>query len=142
MKSQDRKKMIRKFLKEMQKFSFPKSGPDFNVVSDWVEFAVYGNFAVVKHTPEGSIFMHQDDDGTIKGYLSVGITQSVESLLASVPAPLPLYIKTALVPFKGIILCQGTIVPANASRELQTAATAFANGNEAGINVLSSLMDE
>ena len=141
MESQDRKKMIRKFLKDMKKYSFPKSGPDFSVVRDWGEFGVAGNFAVVKHTDEGSVLMHQDADGNIKAFLSVGITQSVQSILSSIPEPLPLYIKTAVIPFKGMILCQGTIVPGSASPELESAAIAFANGFEDGIEVLTTLGD-
>ena len=41
-----------------------------------------GDFAVVKHTRKGTIFLHHDfENGDIKGYLAVGITQSIESLL-------------------------------------------------------------
>ena len=46
---------------------------------------------------------------TSKVFLAVGITQSIESLLVHMPNQLPLYLNTALVPYKEMVVCQGTI---------------------------------
>ena len=113
-----------------------------SVVTFWGMHGVSGTFAVVKHTEKGTILLHENEEtGKIDGYLAVGITQSVESLIASISKPLPIFVNTALVPFKNLVLCQGTIMPAlgNVARELETAATAFVNGTAEGIKVIEKM---
>eukprot|EP00554_Chaetoceros_debilis_P006062 CAMPEP_0194076180 /NCGR_PEP_ID=MMETSP0149-20130528/3024_1 /TAXON_ID=122233 /ORGANISM="Chaetoceros debilis, Strain MM31A-1" /LENGTH=569 /DNA_ID=CAMNT_0038756851 /DNA_START=66 /DNA_END=1775 /DNA_ORIENTATION=+ len=139
MELDERKKMTRRFVKEINKFSWPRGIPDFSVARSWASHGVHGVFALVKHTPKGSVLLHEDDEGKIKGYLSVGITQSVQSLLVSVRQPLPIFINTSVIPFKKIILCQGTIMPAmgGVSSKLNSVAASFVQGsNESGVEVL------
>ena len=150
MEASDRKAMIQRFVKEMDEHyshGFPskhKGGPDFGVVTDWGRYAVSGDFAIVKHTPKGSILLYDNghDNGSddVKAYLVVGITQSVESLLATVTSPLPLYVSTAILPFKGLILCQGIITQSvqGPSKRLEATANAFVKG-KVEMDVLTSL---
>jgi len=142
MEKQQRQKMCGKFLLKMNEFQFPKGGPQFDVVMEWGLHGVSGNFAIVKHTKKGTILLHKDPEADdIKGYLAVGITQSIESLLAAISDPLPIYVNTALVPFKKMVLCQGTIDRAhgNVSNELQAAARAFVNGDEGKVKIIESV---
>lgn len=132
MELQDRDSMIRRFVQEMGNagFASPKmGGPDFNVAMDWGAKAVHGEFCVVEYTNKGAVLLHESDDdySTIKGYLVVGITQSVQSLLEPLNQSLPISINTAILPFKGIIICQGTVMPALAesSARMKKAARAY-----------------
>lgn len=143
MTKQNRNKMIRKFLKEMRKFSFPTGGPDFTVVTEWGLHGVSGDFAIVENTPKGTILLHEDTEkGDIKAYLAVGITQSIESLLSSAPSStLPMYVNTALIPYKKLVLCQGTIVPSLGviSNKLHAAANGFINNGGGRMKVIESM---
>lgn len=136
-------KMIRKFLKVMNdNYTFGTGGPDFTVVKEWGLHAVAGDFAAVKHTKKGTILLHEDpESGDIKAYMAVGITQSMESLLKQVGRPLPLFINTALIPFKKMVLCQGTIVQAmgDISTKLQRTASKFVNGDDGGLKVVDQM---
>ena len=74
--------------------------------------AVAGNFPVVGHTAKGSILFHDNiPDETVKAYCVVGITQSIQTLLEPMNEPLPIYIRTAISPYKNVIVRQGTITP-------------------------------
>lgn len=141
MTRQSRSKLIRKFLKTMKGFHFPQSAPDFDVVTNWSALGKSGDFAVVEHTPNGSILLHEEEDGTVNGYVAVGITQPLETLMKNVPKPLPLFVNTAVIPFKGQVLCQGTIFPSlgTLSRTLQIAARAYVEGNKSEVTIIESL---
>lgn len=145
METNDRVTMIHRFVKEMEDYShcFPsknKGGPDFGVVADWGRYAVSGDFAIVKYTAKGAIFLN-DSGSDIKAYLVVGITQSVESLLAALDSPLPLYVNTAILPFKGLVLCQGTIMPSiqSPSERLEAMMNAYVEG-KVEMDILTSLV--
>ncbi len=142
MTSELRERMMNKFIKSINKLHFPKGGPNFDIVFKWHEGVVHGIFSVVIHTKRGSILLHEDDKGNIKGYLAVGISQSVQQLLASVPRPLPLFLRTGLIPFKKMILCQGTVMevgPNSISHALEKTAIAFINGDESGVEILERM---
>jgi len=140
--------MIQRFVTEMDEhysncfLSKDKGGPDFGVVVDWGRYAISGIFAVVKYTSQGAILLH-DNGGSdeIKAYLVVGITQSVESILAAIDSPLPLYVSTAILPFKGLILCQGIIMQSIQlpSKRLEATANAYVKG-QVTMDVLKSLV--
>jgi len=140
MSSSTRNKMIRKFLGVMSEYSFGKNGPDCTVVKEWGMHAVAGDFAVVKHTKKGTVLLYEDpqNKGDIKAYMAVGITQSLEFLLKQIPQPLPMFINTALFPFKNMVLCQGTIVPAmgDISPKFGAAARSFVNGDDNGMKII------
>lgn len=142
MEKKDRNKMIRKFITKMKDLNCPNPEPDFAAVADWGLHGVSGNFAVVKHSEKGTILLHEDPEkNTINGYLGVGLTQSIESLLAAIPKPLPLYVNTALFPFKKVLLCQGTIMPARGyvNDKLQAAAQAFVDGQVGDIEIIERI---
>jgi len=123
MTQSDRIAMMQRFLtKEVPSLVFSpkqKGGPDFSVISAWASKTIAGNFAVVKHTPKGSILLHEDggfvtndnDDEVYNAYLVIGISQSIQSLLDPMNKPLPIYINTAILPFKKSIVCQDTTAP-------------------------------
>lgn len=137
-----REQMMNKFIKTIKKYHFPKGGPNFDIVFEWHEGVVHGIFAVVKHTKKGSILLHEDHEGNIKGYLAVGISQSVQQLLAPLSRPLPLFLRTGLIPFKKMILCQGTVIgvhPTSISHSLEKAAIAFINGGESAVEILERM---
>lgn len=132
MKSDDRNAMIQRFLSKITTFGFPsklKGGPDFSIVSDWGSCAISGDFAVVKHTPKGSILLH-DGGSAVKAYLVIGITQSIKSLLEPMKAPSPIYIRTAILPYKELIICQGTIMasPKAPTIAFEATSSAFTQG--------------
>ena len=106
-----RYEMTRKFVKATSKLGFPKGGPDFSMTLNWSKYGVGGDFAVVKYTPKGAILLHEDEDGTVKGYVAVGITQSLQSIVSQIEMPLPIFLTTGVLPFKKMILCQGTFMP-------------------------------
>lgn len=142
MEKKDRNKMIRKFLSKMDSYQLPRPSPDFGVVKEWGESGVYGIFAVVKYTEKGTIMLHEEQESNIiKGYMAVGLTQPVEDLLAAIPQPLPLFLNTALIPFKKVVLCQGTIMPAlgNLSPKLEAAAKAFVDGSDVDIEIIERM---
>jgi hypothetical protein len=118
------------FVNEMQSCEFPSvslGGPDFSVALDWNQHAVVGLFAVVKHTSKGSILLHQDGS-QVRAYQVVGITDSIETMLGA--QPLPVYIGTALLAFKGLIVTQGTMVAGFSKPSLEDAADEYLSGDE------------
>ena len=86
--------------------------------------------------------LHEEQESNIiKGYMAVGLTQPVEDLLAAIPQPLPLFLNTALIPFKKVVLCQGTIMPAlgNLSPKLEAAPNAFVDGSDVDIEIIKRM---
>ena len=136
-----RYEMTRKFVKATSKLGFPKGGPDFSMTLNWSKYGVGGDFAVVKYTPKGAILLHEDEDGTVKGYVAVGITQSLQSIVSQMEMTLPIFLTTGVLPFKKMILCQGTFMPLmkEPSRKLSLAAQAFVSGDESPIEVLERI---
>ena len=95
---------------------------------NWSKYGVGGDFAVVKYTAKGAIMLHEDEDGTVKGYVAVGITQSLQSIVSQMEMPLPIFLTSGVVPFKKIVLVyQGTFMPLlkEPSRKLTLVARAF-----------------
>ncbi len=134
--------MIRKFLNKMNSYNLPKPRPDFDVVKEWGEHGKHGDFAVVKYTEKGTIMLHEDPESkVVKGYMAVGLTQPVEDLLKSIPKPLPLFVNTALFPFKKVVLCQGTMMPSlgEISPKLEAAAKAFDDGSGGDIEIIDRM---
>ena len=139
MRKNDRNKMIRNFLSKMKTYHLPKPSPEFDIVKEWGEHGVSGDFAVVKYTEKGTIMLHEDPESKIvKGYMAVGLTQPVEDLLKSIPKPLPLFVNTALIPFKKVVICQGTLMPSlgDVSSKLEAAAKAFVDGSSGDIEII------
>eukprot|EP00592_Proboscia_alata_P008327 CAMPEP_0194356890 /NCGR_PEP_ID=MMETSP0174-20130528/4449_1 /TAXON_ID=216777 /ORGANISM="Proboscia alata, Strain PI-D3" /LENGTH=577 /DNA_ID=CAMNT_0039126673 /DNA_START=248 /DNA_END=1981 /DNA_ORIENTATION=- len=152
MTQSDRSAMIRRFLsKEVPNFGFPpktKGGPDFDVISVWSLKAIAGNFAVVKHTPKGSILLHDDerlstngnDNVVYNAYLVIGISQSIQSLLDPMNTPLPIHINTAILPFKKSVVCQGTVFQRSQSLSKSFKAIALScTKDQAEMDVLTHL---
>ena len=110
----------------------------FGVVSEWGRLGVIGNFAVVQYTDKGSVLLCQDDQDKVIGYLAVGVLESIRTFLESFSAPLPVYVRACLVPFKGKIVFQG-IGFGSVSRQLEQASIAYLNGDKTGIEILTSL---
>lgn len=144
MKSDDRTAMVQRFLDKVNTIGFPqerKGGPQFSIVSSWTTHAIDGIFAVVKHTPKGSVLVHRGGSGEVKAYLVMGITQSIKSLLEPMKVSLPIYVRTGIFPYKGSIICQGTIMPIFEDLvppKFCSIAVAFAKG-KSDIEIISSL---
>lgn len=150
MKASDRDTMIQRFLSKVATFGFPsklKGGPDFSVVADWGSLAIAGTFSVVKHSPRGSILLHGGDNSTdeVKAYLVVGISQSIKSILEpmmrDMNMELPVHVRTAIFPYKKLIVCQGTMMPMpsfEVPTKLRTVAYAYTNG-EVEMDVLTRM---
>lgn len=146
MKQSDRTSMIQRFLsKEVQKFGFRskfKGGPDFSVISDWGSKAIADDFYVVKYTPKGSILLHDErsTNGVIKAYLVIGLSQSIQAMVESMNTPLPVHIHTAILPYKKLIMSQGTITPPFRFpvESFKLAANSYAKG-QVEMDVLTTL---
>ncbi len=140
---EDREKMMKRLVKKLKHYRFPKGTDADVVVKNWMIYGVAGDFAVVKHTPKGTIMLHEDEDGEIKGYCVVGITQPLEEILQQVPGALPQYINTGLIPFKKVTLCQGTLMPSmnTISGKLKNAANTYVNG-EGSIRMVTNMTSE
>ena len=67
------------------------------------------------------------------------ITQSLESLFRQQPEPMPFSVNTGLLPFKKVVLCQGTIMspPQPSSARLETIAQRFVDGEEGVVEVIT-----
>mmetsp|Transcript_12582 Transcript_12582/g.25146 ORF Transcript_12582/g.25146 Transcript_12582/m.25146 type:complete len:548 (-) Transcript_12582:73-1716(-) len=129
--------MLRRFATEMASAGYsPESmgGPPFAVALEWNHCYRRGTFAVVEHTSSGTIFLHETDGADIVAYRVKGISQSVQSILDQMKRPLPLHITTTLIPFKGVIVTDGTITDGvRVSPRLQKAAATFASGTKISI---------
>jgi len=136
MDKEDRASMVRNFQNTVKQFRFP--GLDSSIVTEWSQQAVAGDFTVVKHTDKGTIMLHEHEDGEIRAYLAVGITQSLESLFQQHPEPMPFSVNTGLLPFKKVVLCQGTIMSSRKplSPELETTARRFVDGEEGVVRII------
>ena len=128
---QQRGPLLKAFVDEFHS-AFPlatKGGPDFSPVLDWNSYAVVGTFSVVEHTEHGSILLHKDDEShTITAYQVVGIAQTLESMIKA--TKLPRYVNTTLLPYKGLIVTQGTLLlgGVHPSSELKLAAEKYVAG--------------
>lgn len=130
MPSEQKVELLEEFVDEMKSYGFPAAtmgGPDFSVVLDWNQHAIVGLFAVVKHTSKGSILLHEEGP-SVHAYQVIGITDNLETMLSTLP--LPVYIGTTLLPFKGLIVTQGTMVAGVCKPSLETAADAYLSGDE------------
>lgn len=136
MDKEDRADMVRNFQNTVKQVRFP--GMDFSIVTEWSQQAVAGDFTVVKHTDRGTILLHEHEDGEIRGYCAVGITQSLESLFQQHPEPMPFTVNTGLLPFKKVVLCQGTIMSTckPSSPELEAIAKRFVDGEEGVVRII------
>lgn len=142
MTEEERDQMVRKFLAAMENFQFP-DGFDYTVVTDWAKHFRYGDFAAVKHTSEGTILLYEDKEtDDITAYLCVGISQPIESLLSQANQPLPMFINTGIFPFKNMVLCQGTIIPAlgEVSNRLKATAEAYVKGDVSELTTVTSML--
>ena len=90
--------VIDDFIKE-NPFSFPKD--ELEIVSSWKNF-IADSFFVVQLTKKHAIFMRDDDV-----YAVLALAQPFQVVLGG--APLPAYIKTVLLPFKGKIIYDGLL---------------------------------
>jgi hypothetical protein len=108
----ERAPMLHRFVQEMQASgAYPPEqagGPPFSVSLAWSAHHVSGTFAVVEHTPSGSIFLYETEDGSLCAYRAVGLSDPIPKLLAE--RPLPLLLQTTLLPFKDIIIYNGVVV--------------------------------
>lgn len=139
MSASEREPMLRRFVEEMKNgrdhryTSESNGGPPFSVCHGWSKQHVSGCFAVVEHTAAGSILLHERVTGEIDTYLVVGLSQSVEQVLSPL-GPLPVFVRTALLPFKDAIVTHGCIgSPYGPIPRLQAAALAYVAGDAKGI---------
>lgn len=137
-----RESMLRRFVEKTQ-YEFDsekKGGPPISAVLSWNANHVIGVFAVVEHTPMGSILLHDPGDGKIVAYRVVGISDSVETMLKPIGRPLPQMIRTVLIPFKQVIVTHGCFsLGVGASRNLMAAAAAYKSG-ERHMGTVTSLL--
>lgn len=90
--------IIDEFVRE-NPFSF--SQDELEIISGWKNF-IADSFFVVKLTKKHAIFMLNDDV-----YAVLALTQPLQVVLGEVP--LPAYVKTVLLPFKGKIIYDGLL---------------------------------
>lgn len=76
---------------------------DMEILQSWKQKKITSEFLIVKHTDDGSLFL---DAHTEKLYLVKGLQSTIEEM--SMDLPLPLYINTTLLPFKDMIISDGT----------------------------------
>lgn len=131
MRPSEREQLVRRFVAEVECKGYTKEeagGPPFRIALAWSELHVSGAFAVVEHTPQGSIFLYETASGQIDAYRVVGLSQSMEALLNKMQSTLPLLICTALIPFKDYIVTHGCIgIPQQEPVGLLAAAAGYAS---------------
>lgn len=129
-----REPMLRRFVREMRGAGYTREedgGPPWSMALAWNTRHVSGAFAVVEHTPAGSILLHERGEELV-AYRVVGISQSVEEILSQIPTPLPVVIRTAILPFHDVIVTNGCIAGPRAPHPRLEAAAAAAVGGIPG----------
>lgn len=77
---------------------------EHNIVADWRRF-VRGTFLVLRHLKQYSVFIHSTSPSCAYGVLSLSsdLTELVPMHL------LPISVKTVLLPYEGVIVCDGLL---------------------------------
>ncbi|MFL5626753.1 MAG: hypothetical protein ACJ788_14310 [Ktedonobacteraceae bacterium] len=80
------------------------SGEEQKTVEAWTR-SISGTFVILRHLKKYTIFLHSTSPPSAYGVL--GLTTDLEELL---PKPcLPLSVKTVLLPYKGVVVCDGML---------------------------------
>ncbi|MEI6796077.1 MAG: hypothetical protein WCK39_04365 [Methanomassiliicoccales archaeon] len=74
-----------------------------DLLRDWCGF-LKAKFVMVEHRDEGTVFLLPQKKGIAAQYQVLGLTQEIAHILN---APLPMYVSTVLLPFKGQITYTG-----------------------------------
>lgn len=85
----------------VEKNPFELSKDELELARGW-ELAVSGNFYMFRHLKKHTVFLHEGDDFA---YGVIGISEPLEDYVPKYA--LPLLIKTAILPFKGVIIYDG-----------------------------------
>lgn len=80
------------------------SPEDRAIVAGWKRY-VRGTFVVLKHLKKHTIFLSGEEE--TRAYAVLGLTTDLSELLPS--HVLPTYIETVLLPYKGVIVCDGIL---------------------------------
>ena len=147
MSASEREPMLQRFVAKMRGggdgeryMSESNGGPPFSLSVEWSAQHVSGCFAVVEHTAEGSILLHECATGKVDAYLVKGLSQPLEHVLSKLQRPLPLFVRTALLPFKDVIVTHGCIAqPLEQLPRLQAAALAHVKGGTKVAAVISCM---
>ena len=75
------------------------------VVRAWGERYVRGDFVVLQHLQEHTIFL--DTGSPPKAYAVLGLTTDLSDMAPNYT--LPLFLETVLLPYKGVIVCDGLV---------------------------------
>jgi len=84
------------------------SPEDKAIVSDWKRH-VRGSFVVLKHLKKHTIFLNTEK--RLKAYAVLGLTTDLPELFPNYA--LPMYVQTVLLPYKGLIVCDGILLGYN-----------------------------
>lgn len=84
----------------------PRGWPEdvLEIIAGWKRF-VRGRFVVERHLKRHTVFLTEGPDARAYGVL--GLTQEIPDLLLR---PLPCIVEAVLLPWKGVIICDGLIV--------------------------------
>lgn len=74
-------------------------------LAEWANSYVRGTFAVMRHLKKHSIFISAD--GPPKAYAVVGLTEELKEMIPK--DIMPALVKTVLLPYKGVIVCDDII---------------------------------
>jgi hypothetical protein len=74
----------------------------------WERSYVKGTFAVLRHLKKHSIFV--STEGTPRAYGVVGLTEELKDMIPR--SIVPALVKTVLLPYEGVVVCDGLILAA------------------------------
>ena len=101
-------KWIDEFIKENEAHL---SSEEKEILTLWRKRFIKGKFIVMKHLRKHSVLMSSGEETKLYGM--IGISEPFAATLEH--APLPLYIETVLIPFKGRIISDSLLRPYSAS---------------------------
>jgi hypothetical protein len=79
------------------------------VLKAWAAHHVKGDFVMLRHLKKHTIFLNTADPGVAYGVL--GLTTDLKEIVPN--GYLPVYVRTVLLPYEGVIVCDGLVAMHN-----------------------------
>lgn len=79
------------------------------IVGAWSKRYVRGKFVLLQHLKEHSIFLSTDK--SLKAYGVLGLTTELSEMAPR--AYLPVFLETVLLPYEGVVVCDGLVMMSN-----------------------------
>ena len=76
------------------------------IIAGWRDHFVKGDFIVVRHLANYSVFMPTDNNQKLYGVCGIS-----DPIKVTLPLPIPFLVGAVLLPFKGKIICDGLFAP-------------------------------